>query len=427
MESLYHFYLTFNPYLNQNEEQGYTQAHEFYDLMKELVSIDPTATCYWGKMINKDRDASIDIGAFQEILNNNNQNHFSTHLFITDFQNLWVGKVKAVTQLIPKNANTLSFYKDKKVEVWFEISDFILLEHGHIETAKRISDLKMDNSYSALQIQGLSPFTTSVKYPCIIEDQQLEQYFDEFDQNEISHLVLKENPAILKSNAHQVLKLIHNFVLPEEIYAKIPHAAKLEIETAEIDMLEQRHHNIHKIAFSYLRALEVIMNDLIIHHIKRKGQAEDFYVDTSSAPPKIFLQPSKDYFVTLKEYNKNFSINTLLHFVDYANNQSHLGFKKAFSEQKEFIRFILKDFTDAVKNNHLIEIRNALAHGENEKVSHKDAIAVRNIILGCGTQGLISTCYALFYKEKFQHFYEVSDFHSNQSKDNKKGKLKLVG
>ncbi len=415
--SAVHYYLTFNPFLNQEYETDYTQAHEFYDFLKGMVTKDKKASAYWGKFIGKDRKASVDVNLFQTVLEQNLEDNLSTHLYITDFKNLWVGKVKSVSDKLPKGAHTLPFYDGKNVEVWFEIEDFILLEHNSEETASKLSEFYIENDYNEQVIHGLSPFTTSIKYPCLLQDISEEQYFDEMDTSDSSHLVLKTNPAITKSNSDQVLKSLHTYVFPEEMYAKLPHAAKLEIESAEVDMLEQRHHNMHKIAFSYLRALEIILNDLIVHHIKKSGQGENFFVDATSAPPKLFFNPTKDYYTPLKQFNKNFSVAHLMSFMDRGTNQSHMGFKKAFSEHKQFVRFITKEFMAIVKDNQLIEIRNALAHGENDKVSVRDATAFRNIILGCGKQGLIQDCYQTFYKEKFHGLYHVTEM--NQPKETK--------
>ncbi|MAX66225.1 MAG: hypothetical protein CME66_04750 [Halobacteriovoraceae bacterium] len=427
--SAIHYYLTFNPFLNQEYEQGYTQAHEFYDLIKSVVAKDKTGSVYWGKFIAKERKASVNIENFQEVLRVNNENNLSTHLYITDFNNLWVGKVNAVKQKLPKDAITLPFYEGKNVEVWFEITDFILLEHSPEETASKLSELYINNQYYKEAIEGLSPFTTSIKYPCLLQDIAEEQYFDEFDDNEYTHLALKTNPAITKSNSVQVLKSLYTFAFPEDMYTKIPHAAKLEIESAEVDMLEQRHHNMHKIAFSYLKALEIVLNDLIIHHIKKSGLGESFFVDATSAPPKLFLNPSKDYLIPLKQFNKNFSLSHLLNFVDRSSSHNHIGFKKAFSSHKPFIRFVSKELAPLVKDNYLIEIRNAIAHGESSKVSFKDVVAIRNMIIGCGTDGIIQKCYRTFYHEKLQNSYKVTEFNQVKSDGKKKEKsgLKLVG
>lgn len=423
MDSINHFYLTFNPFLNQGNEPEYSQAHEFYDLLRNLIQTDSKATCYWGKMISRDRDARVDIAALHKVFEQNKSHQFSTHLYITDFQNLWVGKIKTITELLPKNANTLSFYKDKKVEVWFEIEDFILLEHGLNNTALRLRDFNITKEFSHLEIKGLSPFTTGVRYPCIINDARFDQYFDELDPSEASHLALKENPNIHRSNTQQVTRALNSYIFSEDLYARIPHAAKLEIETAELDILEKRHHNIHQIAFSYLKALEIVLNDLIIHHLKKKGAANEFFVDIQSAPPKILLNDTNGNTVPLQSYNKNFSINSLLYFVENALKHNHPEFKKAFADQKDLIRYLLKDFNDIVRGNHLIDIRNAIAHGEQEKVTIKDAMAVRNIILGVGSLGLIAQCYYLLDKEKYRHHFEVTEFKEEQKA---KSKLKLV-
>lgn len=425
--SAIHFYLTFNPYLNHEYEQDYTQAHEFYDFLKILISKDTSSSAYWGKIIGKDRKSNINFEQFQDVLAKNTENNLSTHLYITDFKNIWVGKVKSISHQLAKGAETLSFYEGKKVEIWFEISDFMLLEHDPQETANKLGDLYIENDYSEKVIHGLSPFTTSIRYPCFIQDIAEEQYFDELNAQESSHLILKSNPAITMSNANRVLKGLHTYVFPEEMYAKIPHAAKLEIEAAEVDMLEQRHHNTQKIAFSYLKALEIVLNDLIVNHIKRSGLGEHFFVDATSAPPKLYLNPTKDFFISLKQFNRHFSMGHLLSFVDRASNQNHMGFKKAFSDQKQFIRFLLKDASSTIKDNFFVEIRNVLAHGENEKVSFRDAMAVRNIILGgAGTSGLIPSLYFHFYKEKFQEIYQVVDF-NKPKKEQSKRTLKLVG
>ncbi len=426
--SAIHYYLTFNPYLNHENASDYTQAHEFYDFLKTIIHKDTKGSAYWGKIIGKDRDASVNIEHFKKVCEDNKNENLSTHLYITDFKNLWVGKVKSITDKLPKGANTLPFYEGKKVEIWFELEDFILLEHKSEETANKLSEFYIENDYHENIIHGLSPFTTSIKYPCFLQDISEEQYFDEMDDVDGSHLLLKNNPAITKSNADQVLKNLHLYIFPEEMYTKFPHAAKLEIESAEVSMMEHRRHNMHNIAFSYLRALEIILNDLIIHHIKKSGQGEDFFVDATVSPPKLYFNPTKDYYIPLKQFNKNFSVANLLNFMERGVNQSHLGFKKAFSDKKQFVRFITKGFAQVIRDNSLIEIRNALAHGENDKITLKDANAVRNLILGGGTRGLIHTCYLLFYKDKFHGLYKVEDINNPQqtAKKSKKSGLKLV-
>jgi hypothetical protein len=54
MTSPYHFYLVFNPFLdNKNPDQ--TQAHDFYSLLKERVTKNPESTLWWGKLKSSTR------------------------------------------------------------------------------------------------------------------------------------------------------------------------------------------------------------------------------------------------------------------------------------------------------------------------------------------------------------------------------------
>lgn len=424
MSSIHHFYLTFNPFLNESYEKGYTQCHEFHDLLKAQLTKDPVSTLYWGKIISKERNVGFDFDLFQKIIIKNEDECLSTHLFITDFQNLWVGKVKSVVGVLPKDAKTLPFYADKKVEAWFEIEDFFLLEHENEGTAKKISEFYIDHEYSELKIKGLSPFTTSVKYPCVVQDRAEEQFFDQHDTKECSHIIFKNNPAVMMNSSNVILKNIHTYLFPEDMYAKFPHAAKLEIEAAEMDMLESRHHNIHKMTFSYLQALEVILNDLVVHHLKRKGQAKDIFVDATTSPPRLYFNETKDFYVPLKQYQKNFSINNIINFVERGAAQNPPAFKLAFNEHKAFIQYLVKELAPTIQNNKLISIRNSLAHGESESITFKDAMAVRNLILGCGTNGLIYKCYQTFYPEKFKGLCEVTEFDKAAEPQSK---LKLIG
>ena len=91
-----HFYLTFNPYLN-SFDGGHTQAHEFYNLLEKRLKDDPTdGHAYWGKMIAKDRDSRIDEAQLNALIASNKAMGCSTHIYITDYTYLWVGKVTEV-------------------------------------------------------------------------------------------------------------------------------------------------------------------------------------------------------------------------------------------------------------------------------------------------------------------------------------------
>ncbi len=407
MSSPIHFYLTFNPYLNNHEEPHYTQAHEFYERLLNEVKTNPQeAYLYWGKIIGSSRESKLEIKKFEETIEKNKLLNASTHLYITDFNNLWVGKVESVSSEKPKKLKTLSFYEDKKVEIWFKITDFTLLEHHPESSAQKLSELYIDNEYSSLKIDEISPYTTGISYPAFVQDLSEEAFFDEVDETEFSHLILQGHPAINNMASLQVLKYIHSYALPEKLYKKLPHSARAEIEIAEIDILENRHHNNKRIAFSYIKAFEIIMNDLVIHHLKRQGFGDEFFVDATSMPPKLYLEQASENLIPISAFQKNYSIGQLVYFLQKAH-QTNFCLKKAFQPHKPFVDFVTNDLSTILKSNKILEIRGILAHGESDEVSIHDAMAIRNLMLGIGCKGLIHNVYQSFYHKEFKDFSKV--------------------
>lgn len=422
MTSPLHFYLTFNPFLNQCLDSGFTQAHEFHEFLKENVKKDKDGYAYWGKIIGKGRESKINIENFQSVITKNKENCHSTHLYISDFAHLWVAKVEEVSKTISKKemSKTLPFYEDKNVEIWFKISDFELLEYTAEETASKLSEFYIDNDYVENTINGLSPFTTSIRYPTFVQDLAEEMYFDELDNDESTHLVLKGNPAINKTGTTQVLKALHSYAFPEGLYHKLPHSAKAEIEAAELDILENRHHNMGRIAFAYIKALEIVINDLTIHHIKRSGFGDEFFVQTDSMPPKLFLENDRDGLVPISQFQKNYSIGQLIYFIQRCERSSNFCFKKSFQKKKGFVNFLLKDLPKILEENSIIEMRGILAHNNADDITEEDAFAVRNLILGVGCQGLIHLLYQNFFDEEFKFIAKVQNKYGESKSKSKK-------
>lgn len=412
--SAFHFYLTFNPYLNQGLEPGYTQAHEFFDYLKSELKKSPDGYAYWGKIIGQEREHAPNFDQIKEIMGKNAEINHSTHLYITDFQNIWVGKVSEVKEHIGKDFKTLEFYKDKNVEIWFKLTDFTLLTYGPEETAQKLSELYIHNPYNNLEIDGLSPFTTGVRYPCILQDLAEEPYFDQ--ESESGPLALQYNPAVNHTASRQVLWNLHNYVFTEGVYNKIPHAAKVEIESAELDILERRHHNLPRIAFSYIKALEVVLNDLIIHHIKRKGFGEQFFVAYESMPPKLYFEDNRDGLIPISKFQKTYSMNQLIFFMERGNAKGGFAFKKAFADHKPFIQFMTKELPALAKENSLNEMRGIVAHNNADRILPQDAFAVRNLMLGLGCTGLILRAYQTFYHQALKGMSQVQNTYDDNVK-----------
>lgn len=405
-----HFYLTFNPYLN-NFEGGHTQAHEFFNLLEKKLKEDPiNGHVYWGKMIANNRDSKIDEAQLNGIIAENLKNENSTHLYITDFTHLWIGKVSEVlVNRAASNLTCLDFYKDKKVEAWFKIIDFSLLTYTPEDTAAKLQELYIDNPFNELKIDGLSPFTTGIRLPAMIQDLTEEAYFDQIDSDvPNAKLIFKYHPGMSNSNSKKVLESLHHYAFPEAMYSKIPHAAKTELESAELDIVEKRYHNICRNAFNYVKALELVLNDLTIHHLKRKGFGNEFFVKPDSMPPKLYLSNEMDGLVPINKWHKNYSITQLVYFVDRCVETNNFCFKKAFQNHRPFINFLCKELVQVLKDSKMLEIRGILAHNDSNAISEKDAHVMRNLIMGIGTHGLIAKAYQCFYFEEFRPLTHVS-------------------
>lgn len=410
-----HFYLTFNPYLNESMEPGHTQAHEFYEYLVKNIKKKEKPYAYWGKIINANRESKVDFEKLEQIQKHNSDLGVSTHLYITDFKNLWVGKVDSVHSDIDENDDfqTLEFYKGKKVEVWFKISDFTLIDHGPESTARALSQFYIDNDFMNLKIHALSPFTTAIRYPTFIQDKKGELYFDQLDDSE-GPLALKYNPAIDSTTLDTILRSLYSHAIPENLYKLIPHSARTEIEGAEIDMLEKRQHNVSKIAFSYIKAMEIILNDLIIHHIKRCGYGDQFFVAYETMPPKLYFEKNRPGLIPISKFQKNYSCTQLFYFVQRGMQAKNFCFKKAFHGKEDFIKFVSQDLPRLLEKNQILNMRGVLAHADSDNVSVSDCIAVRNLILGVGCKGIIHAIYQSFYPDEFKSMIRVTGDYNNK-------------
>lgn len=429
MSAPIHFYLTFNPNKNDYSEAGYTQAHEFYEYLKNQINKDKNGYAYWGKMISADRDVKVDTDNLQKIIEQNLEMNCSTHLYITDYKNIWVGKVEEVKATIGKDFKALEFYKDKKVEAWFKISDFTLLEFSYEGTAQKLSELYIQNDHMDLEIDEMSPFTSGITYPAFIQDLAEEQYFDSLESDQ--HLCVEYNEAVYNSGMGKVVQCLKTYVFPENMYNKIPYAARAEIEASELDMMESRQHNYDKIAFSYIKAFEIIINHLVIQHMKKSGLGKDYFVKPDVMPPKLYLNEyDGDGLVPIARFQKNYSINQLIFFLQRIVKSNRLDFSKAFSSHKKFVKFFTAQLQKILTDNNVMNIRGILAHSDSNAVSKEDALAIRNLILGIGCKGLIHEVYQSFYSDELMGISQVTGEYgstSNSKKTNKKAsKLKLV-
>jgi hypothetical protein len=411
-----------------------TQAHQFYNFLENQLNTDPNGYAYWGKIIARNRRRSVDVPKIQKVIEENRMNGRSTHLYISDFNHLWVASIVEARIDIGDDFKALDFYRDKKVEVWFKVVDFTLLEYGPAETARKLGELYIDNPHEELKIDGLSPFTTGVRFPVFVQDKANEMYFDSIENSKHGALLFRYNPAIANSStSRRLLDNLNSYIFPHAIYSKIPYAAKTEIEEAEMDIMEKRGHSQCRNAFSYIKALELCLNDLVIGHIKRQGHGNHFYVKPETMPPKLFLDDNRPGLIPISKWQKNYSIKQLIYFVDRCEDSGNQYFKQAFAAHRPFVEFMTKDLIKFLEKYKIVEIRGILAHNDSNSIDERDAVTIRNLIMGLGCHGIIHQAYQAFYHRdlkamiEIQGNYQKANFeelkgNSKQNNKSKKGK-----
>jgi len=411
MSQAIHFYITFNPNKNDYSEPEYTQAHEFYEYLRGLKKKDNDAYAYWGKIISENRDANSSLSIFNEIIEKNSELNTSTHLYITDFKNFWVAKVDEVKKSIGKDRKTLDFYKDKKVEMWFKISDFTLLESGHENTTKRLTHLYIQNEYEEKELYELSPFTSGIKFPAFIQDLDEEYFFDKSDES----LVLSEDSLVFNIESLSVRKNLSQFVFGDELYSKLPHGVKVELESAELEFKNKKKNSYNKMAFSYIKALEISVNYLVIHQMKTNGLGKEFYVRPDVMPPKLYLNEfDSENLIPIQKFHRSYSVNQLVYFVQRILKSNRMSFKKAFTGRKKFLKILIDELAPYLETQQINNIRGVLAHADSESVTKEDAMCIRNIILGVGCTGLISKLFLAFYHKELGYLHEVQGDYNNK-------------
>jgi len=96
-----------------------------------------------------------------------------------------------------------------------------------------------------------------------------------------------------------------------------------------------------------------------------------------------------------------------------------------------FLAFMTKGLVKFLEENKIIEIRGILAHNDSNSIDERDAVTIRNLIMGLGCHGIIHQAYQAFFHQEvgsmieIQGNYQKADFEkltgSQRPKGNKKG------
>lgn len=393
----YHFYVAFNPLFNE-ERTWKTQAHEFHHLLKEKKAKAADAHMYWGKIQISEHSEVLNIENFETVLKDNAELQLDTHIYITDYQNLWVGKVTQVLREIPDPENTLKFYHNKKVEAWFKIIDFDLLSHHANETLALLNKLHVDNEFYHYKVKEVAPFTSGIRFPMIVQDRSQERFFSSPSHGPALR-VMRENPMLASSgDGIKLIDYIQSFVIPEENFGLIPEGVRSQVIQAEILLLEAQTQNkkdrikLEQGILTYLKCLEILLNETFVDHLKRE-EGHRIYVTKDDSTPRFIrsvLDKDKRAFIRLKDCNTYFNLSQIKMLLDTPSFFPHTSLDYIFRKRKIFWEYCRLELRATLKNESLIELRNLLSIHGNVMSHDRELFLVRNILLGVGGKGVFN-------------------------------------
>jgi hypothetical protein len=189
---------------------------------------------------------------------------------------------------------------------------------------------------------------------------------------------LKENPLIDKDKSltSMIREHVYSYVIPKEVFAKIPHTAQREILSAEIEFStktvtkEDQYSKDLGVARKYLIVLEKILNDLI----------------KKTHPPKNSMLSREDDRMLSMNYIAEAVNNGDHHYLRERHRKLHSALEKISRKQKLRIFSTIRN----KKAAHLVM---------DERISHETLINVRREILGVGKLGFINLLYTSYYAE----------------------------
>ena len=406
----YHFYVAFNPLFNEDQTWK-TQAHEFHQRLKEKKSQDPDAYMYWGKIQISQYSEPLKLSSFQQVVNENDELEMETHLYITDYQHLWVGKVSKVSQEIDDKENALKFYENKKVEIWFKITDFDLISNSAQDTLNYLAKIHVDNEFYAYKIKEMTPFTSSIRFPMIVQDSTKERYFSPSQDGSPYWKILQENALLLgQGEGMKLNNWIQSFVIPENNFKRMPSSVRSQITQAEILLVEAQSSGINdrikleQAILTYLKCLEILLNETFVVHL-RKEEGYRIWVTKDQKSPKFMrsaLDKDKSSLIRLKDSTEYFNLSQIKMLLDTPAFFPHTSLDYVFKGKNCFWEYCRLELRSTLKNESLIELRNQLSTQTAQKIHDRELLLVRNILLGVGGSGIFNLIVESWFEDQAQ-------------------------
>ena len=325
-----------------------------------------------------------------------------THLYITDYQHMWVAKVVEVLKEIPDQENTLKFYHNKKVEVWFKITDFDLISNSAPECVAYLNNIHVDNEFYSYKIKELTPFTSGIRFPMIVQDRTQTRYFQNYNR------ILNDNPMISSTGVGmQLTSLVQSFVIPEDNFRRIPEPIRNQIIHAEILLVEAQaggkkdRVKLEQAILTYLKCLEALMNETFVAYI-RKEEGHRIWITKDKGTAKFMrsaLDKDKSSLVRFKESKEIFNLSQIKMLLDTPSYFPHTSLDYVFRGRKAFWEYCRLELRSVLKNESLIELRNILTTEKDIKAHDRELLLVRNILLGVGGRGVFNNIIEAWFEE----------------------------
>ena len=380
MQQPFSFYVVFNPLLNGDNQNYKTQAHEFFHRLRQNLSSGDMAKShlYWGKLRMSSHEETLDFDSYKRALEANRANGLHTHLFISDFHHFWVARVESVHQEVFDKENTLPFYDGRDVEIWFKISDMDLVSSEYVETGYYLEQLFSRNDFSKQEIESINPYLSGLRYPLIVQDRLCEQYFVSSQAHQVPR-ALSHNPLIEHpQESGRVANNVQTYVLPPAIYGKLSERVKKKLISIEMEIYkkDKKRDGLNKeIVESYLEILEEALNQTFVSFARQESNGKAF-------GDVIGNVPLPDILAVLE--NPTLIQGCNLDFV--------------FSSKLGFLRYCRQELMEAVRDKRLLELRDC-------EPDQREAMLMRNIILGVGCKGILNSLVCLFHEDEFMDSY----------------------
>ena len=396
-----HFYVIFNPSVPagpNNKQFKISQAHDFYNELSERVNSDHEKPyLYWGKIMRSSKSAKeqFNIEEARKVIRENNEKGINTHLYISDFNYFWVAKVEDVSKGYDQEyfKNSVEIYQHERdfgaeIEAWFKITDMTLVSRGHKETHQYIGGLYLLNEKKK---KSLDPYISGLNYPMIVMDDLHDETL--FDSSEP---LVKSKLRDDESFYEKIHGTINKYCIENESFRKIATTARDLIIRAEMDFYDDRIHNLDALYLMYYKALEVQLNEIVIHHLKENWSHENIRVYPSEKGVSSFKTTSlikiKENDIHIKDFHKSFSIRHLLNTIfssEYGDRvcEKHSN-NHLFREIPDFYSFVtktIKPMTD------LIDTRNEIVHENTHCLTLEEFKSFRAKILGIGQESILVT------------------------------------